>query len=127
MVLLVAIVVIAVTVLTASTLLVRSATDRPQADVTANVTETRVMVNHTGGDTLEASRVSVVVRGDGTEFRTSLEPADINTGDGDERLEPGEGAQVLADDFAPGARVRAMVVHANRTVLLDSRLVVAHD
>jgi len=118
MVLLIAVVVIGVTLLTASALFVVPTEDEPQTDVAANVTETRVHVNHTGGEVVDADELSVVVRDGDDEFR-----GDGIDGVGDQ-FEPGEGwsadhtTDLSVDD---GDQVRVLVVHDNRTLLLDSR------
>jgi flagellin-like protein len=118
-ILLVGIVVLAVTTFTAATLLDRAFDDRARADVTANVTTDRVVLNHTGGESVDAADVSVIVRGGGVERRKNLATTGTLSGDGDERFDPGEGWQWVTTDFDGVDRARVLVVHDNRTVLFE--------
>jgi FlaG/FlaF family flagellin (archaellin) len=122
-VLLVGVVGAAVSLLAGSVLFVQSADDGPLADVTTNVTVSQVVLNHTGGDPLDADRVSVVIRGENESRKDGLD-------DVGERLEPGEGTVVDHDpdlDPDPGDRVRVLVVHDNTTVLYDAERTVYPD
>lgn len=114
-VLLVGIVVVAVTTFTAATLLDRAFDDRPRADVSANVTADRVIVNHTGGESVDSEDVSVIVRGGGGEFRED------GLGLADGRFDPGDGWQDTHGLTAlrSGDRARVLVVHDNRTVFFE--------
>lgn len=115
-ILLVAVVVIAVGTLTAATLLDRGFVDEPEADVRVNVTGTQVLVNHTGGDALPAEELSVTVRAGTGEFAVD------GVGGVGEHLDPGEG-WTTAHGLSLGTeeRVRVLVVHDDRTVLVDAR------
>jgi hypothetical protein len=120
-VLLIGVVVAAVSLLAGSVLFVQSTDDGPLADLTANVTESQVVLNHTGGDSLDADRVSVVIRGANESREDGLD-------DVGERLEPGEGTVVDHDlDLDPDDRVTVLVVHANTTVLYDAERTVYRD
>lgn len=114
--LLVAVVAIVVTTLTAATILDQRSVDDPNVDIATNVTDRRVVLNHTGGDPLEVGRLSVTVRDDGGgEFVIR------GLGGVGDQFDPGEGWS--ADhglSVSPGDRVRVVVVHANRTVLVDA-------
>lgn len=120
-ILLVAIVVIGVTTVTAATLLDRTAVEEPHADIDTNVTDRRILLNHTGGEPLDAGLLSVTVRnGDG--FVT-----DRLTGVGD-RFDPGEGWSTEHGlPVGDGDRVRVLLVHDNRTVLVDAERRVYRD
>jgi flagellin-like protein len=119
-ILLVAIVVVSVTVLSAATLLTQSEPSDPFADLTGTVSDSKVFVNHTGGEGLDAGNLRVVARGGGAEYRERF-PDGAITGDGDGRFEPGETWKAMhaTPAFDDGTRVRLLVVHDDRHVLLD--------
>ena len=127
-ILIVAIVVVGVTVLSAATLLTQTEPTDPLADLKGNVTASEVVVNHTGGEGLDAGTLRVIARGGGAEFRKSFTDGTI-VGDADGRFEPGESWTIShvvggTPTFPDDTRVRLLVVHDDRHVLLDVARVV---
>jgi flagellin-like protein len=121
-ILLVAVVVIGVSTLTAVTILDRAAVEQPDADLRTNVTDRQVVLNHTGGEPLDAGLLSVTVRDGGSEFVTRG-----FDGVGDQ-FTPGEGWTTDHGlSIEDGDRVRVVVVHDNRTVLVDAERRVYRD
>ena len=119
-ILLVAVVVVALTVFGSYSL--GSITDDsrgPAVDLSASVTATNLTLVHEGGEAMETTSLTVHVRHD-AETIHSFSDGTL-TGDGDGRFEPGERWTVAHGlSLDDGDRVRVLVVHDNRTVVLEA-------
>jgi FlaG/FlaF family flagellin (archaellin) len=120
-IMLVAVVVLGLTVAGLFTVAsITDAADEPVVDLSATVTATELALVHESGDGLETTALAVHVRHDGTEAVHAFADGTL-AGDGDDRFEPGERwtvAHGLALD--EGDRVRVLVVHDERSIVLDA-------
>lgn len=111
-ILMVAVVVLSVATVSGALVVTQAADDDdPTVDLAAAVTDETVSVRHRGGDALALADLTVIVRTDGGERRFAPDAANVS-GDGDDRLEPGERWMREHGESVPvGDRVRVLAVH----------------
>ncbi len=122
-VLMVAVVVLAVALLSGVLFAAQSSgDDPPNAALAAHVDGANVSVHHRGGATVSLDSLTVMVRADGDETRFRPAAANVTAGDADDRFEPGERwERAHGAPVAVGDRVQVLVVHEpTNAVVLDA-------
>lgn len=124
-VLLLGVVVIIVSLVSAAVLADIDREQTPLADLDISADETDVRLVHAGGDTFDTEAVAVVVRDDDESTRFRLDDANLTDRDGDGRFGPG-------DEFArahglDGESAQVTVVHRPTNTVLAERTVTLSD